>query len=71
MRTREDCKIGKVDGRNPVFMIHDAREKAGELGKEQVMVPVLNTANIRDSCFQRKTAKTNWKIHINCDKMNK
>lgn len=25
-------------------MIHDAREKAGELGKEQVMVPVLNTA---------------------------
>lgn len=23
------------------------------------------------SCFQRKTAKTNWKIHINCDKMNK
>ncbi len=27
-------------------MIHDAREKAGELGKEQVMVPVLNTANI-------------------------
>lgn len=32
-------------------MIHDAREKAGELGKEQVMVPVLNTANIRDgSC---------------------
>ncbi len=26
----------------------DAREKAGELGKEQVMVPVLNTANIRD-----------------------
>ncbi|MFP1498238.1 conjugative transfer relaxase/helicase TraI domain-containing protein [Escherichia coli] len=29
-------------------MIHDAREKAGELGKEQVMVPVLNTANIRD-----------------------
>nr|WP_208703306.1 hypothetical protein [Escherichia coli] len=28
-------------------MIHDAREKAGELGKEQVMVPVLNTANIR------------------------
>ncbi len=32
-------------------MIHDAREKAGELGKEQVMEPVLNTANIRDgSC---------------------
>ncbi len=27
-------------------MIHDAREKADELGKEQVMVPVLNTANI-------------------------
>ncbi|UMG88401.1 hypothetical protein MF573_00295 [Klebsiella pneumoniae] len=26
-------------------MIHDARrEKAGELGKEQVMVPVLNTS---------------------------
>ncbi|RVR88078.1 hypothetical protein, partial [Citrobacter freundii] len=24
-------------------MIHDAREKAGELGQEQVMVPVLNT----------------------------
>lgn len=23
------------------------------------------------SCFQWKTAKTNWKIHINCDKMNK
>lgn len=32
-------------------MIHDAREKAGELGKEQVMAPVLNTANIRDGEF--------------------
>ncbi|EFO4444536.1 AAA family ATPase, partial [Escherichia coli] len=34
-------------------MIHDAREKAGELGKEQVMVPVLNTANIRDGELRR------------------
>ncbi|HAZ7418790.1 TPA: conjugative transfer relaxase/helicase TraI [Escherichia coli] len=34
-------------------MIHDAREKAGELGKEQVMVPVLNTANIRDGELHR------------------
>lgn len=30
-------------------MIHDAREKAGE----QVMVPVLNTANIRDGELRR------------------
>ncbi|EOS1695620.1 conjugative transfer relaxase/helicase TraI domain-containing protein, partial [Escherichia coli] len=30
-----------------------AREKAGELGKEQVMVPVLNTANIRDGELRR------------------
>ncbi|HDQ0502252.1 TPA: conjugative transfer relaxase/helicase TraI [Escherichia coli] len=34
-------------------MIHDAREKAGELGKEQVMVPVLSTANIRDGELRR------------------
>lgn len=34
-------------------MIHDAREKAGELGKEQVMVPVLNTVNIRDGELRR------------------
>lgn len=34
-------------------MIHDAREKAGELGQEQVMVPVLNTANIRDGELRR------------------
>ncbi|ELZ5559939.1 conjugative transfer relaxase/helicase TraI domain-containing protein, partial [Shigella flexneri] len=34
-------------------MIHDAREKAGELGKVQVMVPVLNTANIRDGELRR------------------
>ena len=34
-------------------MIHDAREKAGELGKEQVMEPVLNTANIRDGELRR------------------
>ncbi len=34
-------------------MIHDARKKAGELGKEQVMVPVLNTANIRDGELRR------------------
>ncbi len=34
-------------------MIHDAREKAGELGKEQVIVPVLNTANIRDGELRR------------------
>lgn len=34
-------------------MIHDARERAGELGKEQVMVPVLNTANIRDGELRR------------------
>ena len=34
-------------------MIHDAREKAGELGKEQVMVPVPNTANIRDGELRR------------------
>ncbi len=34
-------------------MIHDAREKAGELGQVQVMVPVLNTANIRDGELRR------------------
>lgn len=34
-------------------MIHDAREKAGELGQEQVMMPVLNTANIRDGELRR------------------
>ncbi|HCL6781820.1 TPA: hypothetical protein N2Q89_004927, partial [Escherichia coli] len=39
-------------------MIHDAREKAGELGKEQVMVPVLNTANIRDGeAIRRETER--------------
>lgn len=41
-------------------MIHDAREKAGELGKEQVMVPVLNTANIRDGELRRLST---WEIH--------
>ncbi|EPH0470970.1 MobF family relaxase [Escherichia coli] len=41
-------------------MIHDAREKAGELGKEQVMVPVLNTANIRDGELRRLST---WETH--------
>ncbi|EJJ1000064.1 conjugative transfer relaxase/helicase TraI, partial [Escherichia coli] len=41
-------------------MIHDAREKAGELGQEQVMVPVLNTANIRDGELRRLST---WKMH--------
>lgn len=40
-------------------MIHDAREKAGELGKEQVMVPVLNTANIRDGELRRLSTREN------------
>ncbi|MFP1451486.1 hypothetical protein ACLB1N_01380 [Escherichia coli] len=40
-------------------MIHDAREKAGELGKEQRMVPVLNTANIRDGELRRLST---WEI---------
>ncbi len=40
-------------------MIHDAREKAGELGKEQVMVPVLNTANIRDGELRRLSRREN------------
>ncbi len=39
-------------------MIHDARE-AGELGKEQVMVPVLNTANIRDGVRRLSTWENN------------
>ncbi|HBD5440484.1 TPA: conjugative transfer relaxase/helicase TraI, partial [Escherichia coli] len=34
--------------------------KAGELGKEQVMVPVLNTANIRDGELRRLST---WEIH--------
>ena len=25
----------------------------------------------KNSCFPGKTAKTNWKTHITCDKMNK
>ncbi|HBN7025463.1 TPA: conjugative transfer relaxase/helicase TraI, partial [Escherichia coli] len=41
-------------------MIHDAREKAGELGQEQVMVPVLNTANIRDGELRRLST---WETH--------
>ncbi|HHU9927706.1 TPA: conjugative transfer relaxase/helicase TraI domain-containing protein, partial [Escherichia coli] len=41
-------------------MIHDVREKAGELGKEQVMVPVLNTANIRDGELRRLST---WETH--------
>lgn len=41
-------------------MIHEAREKAGELGKEQVMVPVLNTANIRDGELRRLST---WETH--------
>ncbi|EON3372113.1 type-F conjugative transfer system pilin acetylase TraX, partial [Escherichia coli] len=41
-------------------MIHDAREKAGELGKEQVKVPVLNTANIRDGELRRLST---WETH--------
>ncbi|MED0012673.1 MobF family relaxase [Escherichia coli] len=41
-------------------MIHDAREKASELGKEQVMVPVLNTANIRDGELRRLST---WETH--------
>ncbi|ENT6523231.1 conjugative transfer relaxase/helicase TraI domain-containing protein, partial [Escherichia coli] len=41
-------------------MIHDAREKAGELGKEQVMVPALNTANIRDGELRRLST---WETH--------
>ncbi|EPO3982283.1 MobF family relaxase [Escherichia coli] len=41
-------------------MIHDAREKAGELGKEQVMAPVLNTANIRDGELRRLST---WETH--------
>ncbi|WP_252516802.1 conjugative transfer relaxase/helicase TraI [Escherichia coli] len=41
-------------------MIHDAREKAGELGKEQVMMPVLNTANIRDGELRRLST---WETH--------
>ncbi len=46
-------------------MIHDAREKAGELGKEQVMVPVLNTANIRDGELRRlSTRETHTRTHL-------
>ena len=41
-------------------MIHDVREKAGELGKEQVMVPVLNTVNIRDGELRRLST---WETH--------
>ncbi|EFN6120028.1 conjugative transfer relaxase/helicase TraI [Escherichia coli] len=41
-------------------MIHDVREKAGELGKEQVMVSVLNTANIRDGELRRLST---WETH--------
>lgn len=56
-------------------MIHDAREKAGELGKEQVMVPVLNTANIRDGELRRlstwentgrKTERNVWRWSPAC-----
>ncbi len=32
-------------------------KKAGELGKEQVMVPVLNTANIRDGELRRLSTR--------------
>lgn len=45
-------------------MIHDAREKAGELGKEQVMVPVLNTANIRDGELRRLSTGRHIGTHL-------
>ena len=45
-------------------MIHDAREKAGELGKEQVMVPVLNTANIRDGELRRLSTTGDTSGHL-------
>lgn len=48
-------------------MIHDAREKAGELGKEQVMVPVLNTANIRDGELRRLSTWENNPDGRPCD----
>ncbi len=45
-------------------MIHDVREKAGELGKEQVMVPVLNTANIRDGELRRLSTGRHIGTHL-------
>ncbi|KEP80068.1 hypothetical protein AU08_0224590 [Escherichia coli E1140] len=45
-------------------MIHDAREKAGELGQEQVMVPVLNTANIRDGELRRLSTWENNRMPL-------
>lgn len=41
-------------------MIHAVREKAGELGKEQVAVHVLSTANIRDGELRRLST---WEKH--------
>lgn len=41
-------------------MIHDVREKAGELGEQQADIPVLTTANIRDGELRRLST---WEAH--------
>ncbi|EGI5795818.1 AAA family ATPase, partial [Salmonella enterica subsp. enterica serovar Othmarschen] len=41
-------------------MIHDVREKAGELGEQQADIPVLTTANIRDGELRRIST---WEAH--------
>ncbi|EBV6971262.1 conjugative transfer relaxase/helicase TraI [Salmonella enterica subsp. enterica serovar Gaminara] len=49
-----------ADRRTLNSMIHDVREKAGELGEQQADIPVLTTANIRDGELRRLSA---WEAH--------
>ncbi|MGG5963998.1 conjugative transfer relaxase/helicase TraI [Salmonella enterica] len=49
-----------ADRRTLNSMIHDVREKAGELGKQQADIPVLTTANIRDGELRRLST---WEAH--------
>lgn len=49
-----------ADRRTLNSMIHDVREKAGELGEQQADIPVLTTANIRDGELRRLST---WEAH--------
>ncbi len=57
-----EMRSAGVDAQTLASFLHDTQlqQRSGELGKEQVMVPVLNTANIRDGELRRLST---WETH--------